>query len=101
MYSIASWDIRRINQFPKQNEVRLVILENHLSVCAILESHMANSCLNQLCSLVFRHWCWTSNGALCNKGSFIIFDWNSDKVDIGVISQNAQVMHIFIVFKAD
>ncbi|PWA91606.1 RNA-directed DNA polymerase, eukaryota, Reverse transcriptase zinc-binding domain protein [Artemisia annua] len=48
-----------------------------------------------------RQWKWTSNGALCNKGARIILGWNPDEVDIGVISQNAQVMHTLIVFKAD
>ncbi|GKB51601.1 RNA-directed DNA polymerase, eukaryota, reverse transcriptase zinc-binding domain protein [Tanacetum coccineum] len=101
MYSIASWNIRGMNQTPKQNEVREVILENHLSVCAILESHVASSKLDKLCSRVFWNWNWTSNGNLCNKGSRIILGWNSDVVNIMVISQSDQVMHTQVIFKDD
>ncbi|GJU61512.1 RNA-directed DNA polymerase, eukaryota, reverse transcriptase zinc-binding domain protein [Tanacetum coccineum] len=90
-----------MNQAPKQNEVRQIINENHLSVCAILESHVASSRIDKLCSSVFRHWNWTSNGALFVKGSRIILGWNSDDVDIAIISQEDQVIHARIFFKAD
>ncbi|GKB68694.1 zinc knuckle CX2CX4HX4C containing protein [Tanacetum coccineum] len=38
MIKVASWNIRGLNFSPKQSEVRHVISENNLSVCAILES---------------------------------------------------------------
>ncbi|GJS05022.1 hypothetical protein Tco_0321530 [Tanacetum coccineum] len=44
-----------------------VINENKLFVCAILESHVANSRLDSLCSRVFRHWIWSSNCSSCIK----------------------------------
>ena len=88
MYSIASWNIRGMNQSPKQNEVRQIICENKLSVCAILESHVANSRLEVLCSKVFRNWDWTSNGHLCTKGSRIVLGWNQDAIDLTVISMD-------------
>lgn len=40
MFSIASWNIRGLNRLTKQNEVREVVRENGLSMCAILESHV-------------------------------------------------------------
>ncbi|PWA54356.1 RNA-directed DNA polymerase, eukaryota, Reverse transcriptase zinc-binding domain protein [Artemisia annua] len=51
MFSVASWNIRGMNQSPKQYEV-------------MFEG--------------FRHWSWSSNGALCSKGSRIILGWNTD-----------------------
>ncbi|GJW40184.1 hypothetical protein Tco_0066029 [Tanacetum coccineum] len=66
----ATWNIRGLNFFPKQNEVRHIIFEYNLSICVILESHVADSNLHRLCSLVFRHWDWASNGAWCRKGNF-------------------------------
>nr|GEX11979.1 putative reverse transcriptase domain, reverse transcriptase zinc-binding domain protein [Tanacetum cinerariifolium] len=51
-------------------EVKQVIFENKLPVCEILESHASDSKLVQLCSYVFQHWDWTSNGAWCSKGDF-------------------------------
>ena len=53
MCSIASWNIRSLNFSPKQREVKQVIFENQLSVCAILESHVRDSKLDKLCASVF------------------------------------------------
>ena len=101
MYSIASWNIRGMNQSPKQNEVRQVISENKLSVCAILESHIACSRLDVLCKKVFRSWDWTSNGHLCSKGSRIVLGWNQADVDLTVIAMDDQVLHTCIRFKIE
>ncbi|GJY71047.1 uncharacterized protein Tco_0474750 [Tanacetum coccineum] len=101
MFSVAAWNIRGMNQTPKQNEVRQVISENNLCVCAILESHVTSSRLDKLCLRVFKHWTWTSNGVMCVKDSRIILGWNPDIVDIVIISSSDQVMHTGIYFKAD
>nr|GFA71700.1 hypothetical protein [Tanacetum cinerariifolium] len=59
-----------------------VIMENKLSVCAILESHVAVSNLDKLCPKVFRNWDWTTNGNLCSKGTRIMLGWNKYEVDV-------------------
>nr|GFA93668.1 hypothetical protein [Tanacetum cinerariifolium] len=56
-----------LNFSPKQSEVRYVIFENNLSVCAVLESHASSDNLAGLCASIFRHWSWTSNGRLLWK----------------------------------
>ncbi|GJV32164.1 hypothetical protein Tco_1392564 [Tanacetum coccineum] len=101
MCSIASWNIRGLNFSPKQREVKQVIFENQLSVCAILESHVSDSKLEKLCSHVFRHWEWTSNSVSCTKGSRIILGWNRNDVDLSVITQDAQVIHTRIWLKSE
>ncbi|GKC10605.1 hypothetical protein Tco_1007387 [Tanacetum coccineum] len=90
---------RDMNQTPKQKEVRQIIHENNLCVCAILESHVGNFGLDKLCPKVFWYWHWTSNGAVCVKGSRIILGWNPDVVNVIVISFDDQVMHT--CFKAN
>ncbi|GKE43533.1 RNA-directed DNA polymerase, eukaryota, reverse transcriptase zinc-binding domain protein, partial [Tanacetum coccineum] len=70
MFSLASWNIRGMNQTPKQKKVRQVIFDNNLCLCAILKSHVASSNLHRLCSKVFKQWQWTSNGLMCSKGDF-------------------------------
>ncbi|GKE05500.1 RNA-directed DNA polymerase, eukaryota, reverse transcriptase zinc-binding domain protein [Tanacetum coccineum] len=101
MCSLASWNIRVMNQGPKQKEVRQVIFENNLCLCAILESHVVKSNLQDLCSKVFKNWNWTSNGFSCDKGSRIILGWNPDIINVVVIAFDAQVMHTCVYFKAD
>nr|GEV15528.1 hypothetical protein [Tanacetum cinerariifolium] len=79
----------------------MVMGENDLCVCAILESHVAHNNLQSLCSKVFRKWNWTSNNMSCIKGSRIILGWNPDIVKVVVIAYNDQIMHTCIFFKDD
>ncbi|GJX07985.1 RNA-directed DNA polymerase, eukaryota, reverse transcriptase zinc-binding domain protein [Tanacetum coccineum] len=82
MINIGSWNIRGLNFSPKQNEIRHIISENNLAICAILETHVDSSNLHKICPLVFRHWDWTSNGNLCDKGTRIILRWNHNDVTV-------------------
>nr|XP_043639688.1 uncharacterized protein LOC122610797 [Erigeron canadensis] len=101
MGSIATWNIRGLNRPLKQKEVRQVVNENHLNVCAIIESHMDVSKLFDACKKICRNWDWTSNGGLCSKGTRIIVGWNSDLVDVMVLAQSNQVIHTQITYKVD
>ncbi|GJX59207.1 retrovirus-related pol polyprotein from transposon TNT 1-94 [Tanacetum coccineum] len=47
---------------------------------------VSNSLLTDVCSRVFKVWEWTSNAHLCNKGCRIILGWNTDVVNIMVLS---------------
>ncbi|GKE32773.1 hypothetical protein Tco_1452095 [Tanacetum coccineum] len=100
MFSLAAWNIRGLIRAPKQSEVRQVVNENNLSLCAILESHVDISTLSKICSKVFRSWDWTSNGRLCDTGCRIIIGWNMDVIDLVVLSQSSQVMHVQVRHKA-
>ncbi|GJV08949.1 RNA-directed DNA polymerase, eukaryota, reverse transcriptase zinc-binding domain protein [Tanacetum coccineum] len=46
-------------------------------------------------------WNWSSNDHFCSKGSRIIVGWNPSEVDLVLISQDDQVVHTRIWFKAD
>ena len=101
MFSVASWNIRGLNRSPKQKEVRQVVNDNNLSVCAILESHVDVSVVYDTCRKVCSRWKWTSNGNICDKGSRIILGWNDDIVDVMIMSQTNQVMHVQVNIRAD
>ncbi|GJW07139.1 hypothetical protein Tco_1569562 [Tanacetum coccineum] len=66
----------------------------------VTESHVDISLLSQVCSKVFKAWDWTSNANLCTKGCRIILGWNVDVVNVLVLSQTNQAMHVKIVHKA-
>ncbi|KAK1414742.1 hypothetical protein QVD17_30493 [Tagetes erecta] len=99
MISMAAWNIRGLNQPLKQNEVRKVIQENNIQVCAVLESHVSVDRLSNICRKVFRDWDWSSNGQVCDKGTRIILGWNPNVVDIMVIAQSSQVVHSQVFLK--
>ncbi|KAI3827752.1 hypothetical protein L1987_01835 [Smallanthus sonchifolius] len=101
MDSIASWNVRGLNRPLKQREVQQIVSEHHLNVCAILESHVQVSNLSKVCCGVFKKWDWTSNGGICNRGTRIIVGWNNEMVDLMVLAQTEQVMHVQLVSKID
>nr|GFC31769.1 RNA-directed DNA polymerase, eukaryota, reverse transcriptase zinc-binding domain protein [Tanacetum cinerariifolium] len=101
MFSVASWNIRGLNRIPKKKEVRQVVNENNLSVCAILESHVDVAAVYDTCKKVCSRWKWTSNRSICSKGSRIIVGWNDDLVDVMIMAQTNQVMHVQVNTHAD
>jgi len=101
MGSISSWNIRGLNRSLKQSEVRYMIEEHHLNLCAILESHVDVSSVYNVCKSICKKWSWTSNGKMCTKGTRIIVGWNTDVVDLMVLSQSNQAMHVQVTYKLD
>lgn len=72
MISLATWNIRGLNRSLKQKEVRQVMKEYNLNLCAILESHVEVNEIMKVYKTVFRRWDWMSNGSKCSKGTRII-----------------------------
>ncbi|GJY02010.1 RNA-directed DNA polymerase, eukaryota, reverse transcriptase zinc-binding domain protein [Tanacetum coccineum] len=63
---------------------------------ATIESHVYVAVVYDTCKKVCHRWKWTSNGSLCPKGSWIILGLNDDIVDVMIMAQTNQVMHIQI-----
>lgn len=101
MISFGCWNIRGLNRPLKQKEVRQVVSDNKLSLCAILESHVDVSSLFKVCKGVFSNWDWTSNAVKCDKGTRIILGWDPTTFEVMVIDQTDQVMHVQAMFKSD
>ncbi|XP_021979576.1 uncharacterized protein LOC110875680 [Helianthus annuus] len=101
MGSIGVWNVRGLNLPLKKREVRQLVSENRLQVCAVLESHVNVTNLARVCKGVFRSWDWTSNGSCCSRGTRIIVGWNKDMVDLMVISQSDQVLHVQVHLKSE
>ncbi|KAJ0955349.1 putative RNA-directed DNA polymerase [Helianthus annuus] len=101
MGSIGAWNIRGLNHSLKQKEVRQVINENHLQVCAILETHVDVSNVPDVCRKVCSNWQWHSNANSCVGGTRIMVGWDDQKVDVMILAQTNQVIHTQIIFKLD
>ncbi|XP_021991394.1 uncharacterized protein LOC110888163 [Helianthus annuus] len=65
------------------------------------KTHVSVNNLGKICKNVFQRWNWTSNGGLCQRGTRIILGWNTDDIDLMVLSQSDQVIHTQIHFKAE
>nr|GEW92336.1 hypothetical protein [Tanacetum cinerariifolium] len=98
--STKATSIDHVDSDSEQSEVRHVVNENQLSVCAILESHVDLSSLSKIYSKVFRSWDWISNAGQSPHGCHIIVGWNVDIVNVMVLAQTAQALHVKIFHKA-
>ncbi|KAJ0548751.1 putative RNA-directed DNA polymerase [Helianthus annuus] len=101
MGSLAAWNIRGLNHPLKQKEVRQLIKDNNLHVCAILETHVNTLNVQNVCKNLFASWSWANNAVHCNKGIRIMVGWDVNLVDVMVLAQSDQVIHTQILFKAD
>ncbi|GJY32854.1 RNA-directed DNA polymerase, eukaryota, reverse transcriptase zinc-binding domain protein [Tanacetum coccineum] len=66
---LASWNIRGIGTVDKQNEIQKLILENNLSILAILETRAKGKEVERYCSKVFNRWNWITNMNNCHKAN--------------------------------
>ena len=84
-FKIASWNIRSLNQEKKQKEVRNLIRDENLQVCAILETHTKAAHLNTVCGKVFGSWDWISNSNFSMNGCRIVVAWNNNRIQISPV----------------
>ena len=60
-FNIVAWNIRGLGTVAKQDEVRNLIWNEKLSICAVLETHMKNNRIEKVCANVFGCWHWQNN----------------------------------------
>ncbi|GJY88640.1 sodium/hydrogen exchanger 6 [Tanacetum coccineum] len=80
----------------KEEEVKNVWDESeNLNLPQTGASTPAQTVFDILCRfLEYKGWKWTSNGNLCPKGTRIILGWNDDIVDVMIMAQTNQVIHL-------
>ncbi|XP_022042279.1 uncharacterized protein LOC110944943 [Helianthus annuus] len=101
MGSIVTWNVRGLNRSLKQKEVRQVIVETKVQVCALLETHLDASIVSNVGKNVCQAWNWVSNASCCNRGTRFMIGWDANMVDVMVLHQTDQVVHSQITFKLD
>nr|GEY26736.1 RNA-directed DNA polymerase, eukaryota, reverse transcriptase zinc-binding domain protein [Tanacetum cinerariifolium] len=69
----------------KQKEVRNLIVEEKLQVCAILETHIKSINLKGICDKFFGSWDWISNSSHSGSGCRIVVGWNNSRVNVILI----------------
>nr|KAJ0226815.1 hypothetical protein LSAT_V11C100000080 [Lactuca sativa] len=91
--SFGIWNVRGLNQSPKQKEIKNLIKGNNLSLLAILESQVSFNKLNEKCEKIFGSWKWIANKGNLGHTFRIILGWNSNLFDVNLIDHNDQVIH--------
>ncbi|KAJ9541740.1 hypothetical protein OSB04_028246 [Centaurea solstitialis] len=99
MFNIVCWNVRGLNALDKQQEVRSLISNYGVHVCAVLESHVKPDNLQPICDRIFRRWPWISNQALCTMGTRILVAWDNVVVDLMVLETHAQYINCELRFR--
>ncbi|PWA48482.1 hypothetical protein CTI12_AA490900 [Artemisia annua] len=81
-FKIGTWNIRSMNKLNKQKEVRKLIIEERIQVCAILETHIKPHKLPKACDRAFGDWNWLSNVSHSQNGCRILVTWDRNMVDL-------------------
>ncbi|PWA84059.1 hypothetical protein CTI12_AA163190 [Artemisia annua] len=87
---IATWNIRGLSTSDKQDEVRKLISEEKLQVCAIIETHVKFPKVNKMGQVIFGNWEFVTNAENNNKGCRIMVGWNQNKVKAWLITKTKQ-----------
>ena len=96
MDKLAFRNVRGFNQPLKRKEVAHLIVENQLGFCALIETHVAKSRVNNIFNKMFRGWDWFSNSEFCLKGCRIVVGWNPDYYDVLEIISTDQVIYCVV-----
>ncbi|KAJ9557115.1 hypothetical protein OSB04_011729 [Centaurea solstitialis] len=88
-----TWNIRGLNTSSKQAEVRDLIKEKGVNICALLETHVKGEVLPNVCSRVFGRWNWVSNQTVSQYGTRIIVAWDEAAFDIMLLELDSQFMN--------
>ncbi|GJS23318.1 RNA-directed DNA polymerase, eukaryota, reverse transcriptase zinc-binding domain protein [Tanacetum coccineum] len=90
--NIVAWNIRGLGKVTKQNEVKNLMMNEKLSICAILETHMKKSRIDKVCMNVFGSWSWQNNKVLSRKGCRLALGWDNNHVNYTLINATSQAM---------
>ncbi|GJZ52696.1 RNA-directed DNA polymerase, eukaryota, reverse transcriptase zinc-binding domain protein [Tanacetum coccineum] len=90
--NIAAWNIRGLGKITKQNEVKKLICNEKLSICAVLETYMKKDRIDRICMNLFGSWSWQHNERKSRKGCRIDVGWDSNSVKCFLINSTEQSM---------
>ncbi|GJS50259.1 RNA-directed DNA polymerase, eukaryota, reverse transcriptase zinc-binding domain protein [Tanacetum coccineum] len=60
----------------KQDEVKLLINEEKISMCVVIETQVSKKLVNKVGDYVFGNWAWVSNSVDSNRGCRIMVGWD-------------------------
>ncbi|XP_071729357.1 uncharacterized protein [Rutidosis leptorrhynchoides] len=88
---VAAWNIRGANNVDKQNEVKNLINDEKLCICAVLETHLKTKTVNNVGNYMFNNWEWVSNVQYSSNSCRMVIGCDKNKVKVMVLHMNKQV----------
>ena len=93
---VASWNIRGLSTSDKQKEVRRIIAEEKIQLCAVLETHIKFNKVKKIGEKVFGDWEFVNNAEDNNKGCRIMVGWDQNALVVWVINRTKQSMLLLV-----
>ncbi|GKC02761.1 RNA-directed DNA polymerase, eukaryota, reverse transcriptase zinc-binding domain protein [Tanacetum coccineum] len=87
-----TWNIKGLGNRSKQNAVKDLIVDEKLSICAVLETRLKDAKVKRIGNRVFGRWTWYDNVMECNKGCRVLIGWNSELIQCGIIHASDQAV---------
>ncbi|GKF55115.1 RNA-directed DNA polymerase, eukaryota, reverse transcriptase zinc-binding domain protein, partial [Tanacetum coccineum] len=87
-----AWNIRGLGKVKKQNAVKNLIMNEGLSMCAVLETRLKGDKVKRIRDKVFGRWDWIENGKFCKRGCRILIGWNNATINCGVVHATDHVV---------
>ena len=90
---MACWNIRGVNSLFKQREIRSLIHSNNISLFRIIETQVQQENSIQIANDLLRGWRYVFNYNHHPNGRIWVF-WNPDILDVSVLLDSDQLMHV-------
>ncbi|GJX06167.1 RNA-directed DNA polymerase, eukaryota, reverse transcriptase zinc-binding domain protein [Tanacetum coccineum] len=87
---VSMAQVHGLTQTSKQDEVKLLIREERISMCAIVETRLRKKSVNSVCENLNEDWLWVSNAVESRKGCRIIVGWDRNVIGANLITQTDQ-----------
>lgn len=92
MDNILVWNVKGLNRFSKQVEIRKFITNHNTKLFSLLETTVKISRMGMLYQNVCSVWYFTSNSSVINKGRIVV-GCRLDCSDVDVIQVTTQMIH--------
>ncbi|GKB49009.1 RNA-directed DNA polymerase, eukaryota, reverse transcriptase zinc-binding domain protein [Tanacetum coccineum] len=88
----SAYNIRGLGKVTKQNEIKNLIRNERLSICAVLETHMKKDRIGKVSMDIFGSWAWQNNVDFSRKSCRIAVGLDASNVSCSLINATAQSM---------
>ena len=95
MIKCLCWNVRGLNQWEKQVEVKQLIERQQIGLVALLETRIKAAQQGVFFQRLFSNWCFTSNISM-HSGGRIIIAWNPGVFQVYRIMMDSQFIHMRI-----
>lgn len=80
----------------RHNEVKNLIQNEKLNVFVVVETHVKEGKVKDVCSNIFGNWLWATNSKWSPSGCRIMVGWDQRSMQVMVLHNSSQAMLCFI-----